>query len=584
MSWKKNAFSYLMWFAYAVVTAGALAGVSMMLGERMGMGQYFWVLFVVLFLACIGGIVFLLHHLAPGFSAFAAENRRILLAAEILWVAALFSLGLVLRLREAGAAGRISEYYEAAKVVEGQHIPRIVHGATYFYVQVLHMALKLLGNRITVGTWLQIILQFAAFFLMYLIVRRLTGMVSALVTLGFGMCAPYLVQKALALSPEMLYFCIFMAAAAFIAAGCRDTLKSGIFFLAGGVAALCLYLDVSGGLLLLFACSLVFADRGQEETTKKAAALVSCLGGAAVGFLASVLLDAFTSGKSVFGVASAWGALYQPEAFHLQGMEIPSESLPEYLILFGCMAFGIFSFFCHRERERIAVLMAALCAVTAAEAWGIFSEGVSGGFTSYLLLVLLAGAGLGQCFPEKALWGKAVLESGEDSGERKDELEQKGEEPEAVSVKKVVLQSEAVPVEGCEELEAVPVEGCEELEALSLESCEDLAEESAEEDMETGFLDEDDENELEEAFEKDKLTTREETVEEMGFLDEEDVEEERKEPEEEAPPVRKTVQYIENPLPLPKKHVKKVMDYSLQGTSEEDDFDYAVAEDDDFDI
>ena len=34
-----------------------------------------------------------------------------------------------------------------------------------------------------------------------------------------------------------------------------------------------------------------------------------------------------------------------------------------------------------------------------------------------------------------------------------------------------------------------------------------------------------------------------------------------------------SVQYIDNPLPLPRKHVKKVLD-----------FDYEVAEDDDFDI
>ena len=44
------------------------------------------------------------------------------------------------------------------------------------------------------------------------------------------------------------------------------------------------------------------------------------------------------------------------------------------------------------------------------------------------------------------------------------------------------------------------------------------------------------------------------------------------------------VRFLENPLPLPKKHVKRVMDYSLSSVSQEDDFDYPVAEDDDFDI
>lgn len=50
--------------------------------------------------------------------------------------------------------------------------------------------------------------------------------------------------------------------------------------------------------------------------------------------------------------------------------------------------------------------------------------------------------------------------------------------------------------------------------------------------------------------------------------------------ETEAPKVK----YIENPLPLPKKHVKKTLDYDLSVSSERDDFDLSVADDDDFDI
>ncbi len=48
--------------------------------------------------------------------------------------------------------------------------------------------------------------------------------------------------------------------------------------------------------------------------------------------------------------------------------------------------------------------------------------------------------------------------------------------------------------------------------------------------------------------------------------------------EEEAP----EIQFIENPLPLPKKHVPKVLDYKLN-SEDAGDFDYPVAEEDDFD-
>ena len=44
------------------------------------------------------------------------------------------------------------------------------------------------------------------------------------------------------------------------------------------------------------------------------------------------------------------------------------------------------------------------------------------------------------------------------------------------------------------------------------------------------------------------------------------------------------VKFLENPLPLPKKHEPKVMDYKLTEENKENDFDLDVSDDDDFDI
>ena len=44
------------------------------------------------------------------------------------------------------------------------------------------------------------------------------------------------------------------------------------------------------------------------------------------------------------------------------------------------------------------------------------------------------------------------------------------------------------------------------------------------------------------------------------------------------------VKFIENPLPLPKKHVKREMTYAKEIADSEMDFDISVKEDDDFDI
>ncbi len=46
----------------------------------------------------------------------------------------------------------------------------------------------------------------------------------------------------------------------------------------------------------------------------------------------------------------------------------------------------------------------------------------------------------------------------------------------------------------------------------------------------------------------------------------------------------KPVNYIDNPLPLPKKHLKRVLDYSLEPQEEFMYYDFEVAEEDDFDL
>ena len=49
-----------------------------------------------------------------------------------------------------------------------------------------------------------------------------------------------------------------------------------------------------------------------------------------------------------------------------------------------------------------------------------------------------------------------------------------------------------------------------------------------------------------------------------------------------APP--REIHFLENPLPLPKQHEKKVMTYALEEEDAEDDYDVEVSDDDDFDL
>lgn len=75
----------------------------------------------------------------------------------------------------------------------------------------------------------------------------------------------------------------------------------------------------------------------------------------------------------------------------------------------------------------------------------------------------------------------------------------------------------------------------------------------------------------------------EENMEAEEMFEEESVETEKETGEKEQPEKERRVEFLENPLPLPKKHEKRVMDYKLDSDKDLGGYDIYVAEDDDFD-
>ena len=132
---------------------------------------------------------------------------------EGLAVVALIAVGITLRVRESmqydisGAAGNI--WFDAVKVTETTRIPQVVHGAVYFYLQVLHGLLVFLGNKMTAALVLQIVLQILTGIFLYFAVRKLTGMVAAVVSLAYWMLCPVL-SGSVILGPEPLYLLLWM--------------------------------------------------------------------------------------------------------------------------------------------------------------------------------------------------------------------------------------------------------------------------------------------------------------------------------------------------------------------------------------
>ena len=212
MSWGKNVFSYLMWILYTLFTGVILVCLAGAACAGSGISIYAGGAAALVYLAALGGFVFLLRRLWT--EGLGKKKTKALQAAEALAAVLLFAAGLFLRLQDMGRAGQESIYFEAARIEAGQAIPQAAHGAVFFYLQVLRVALAFLGNKYIVGVGLQIFLQLTASLLLYFVLRKLAGKIAAIVVLAFCMCAPYMVESSMVLSPEMLFYLHFVLAAA----------------------------------------------------------------------------------------------------------------------------------------------------------------------------------------------------------------------------------------------------------------------------------------------------------------------------------------------------------------------------------
>ncbi len=497
MSWKKNVLSYLLWIAYVLITCSALVGLASLFCAEKGFETYWGTLAAVLYAAVVSVIVFFIHRLVVQASVFVVKNRGLFLLLEAVFAVMLLAVGLVLRIQGMGEGGGTSLYYETAEVVLGQEIPRITHGAVFFYVQLLHGVLALFGNYAAVGIWVQIALQFTAFLILFFTVRKLAGSVAALVFLGICMCAPFMVQSALSLSPEMLFFCLTTLAAWLIAMG-RGRLRPVWYLPVGILTAVCGYLDVTGFMLLIWGGAVICCQREEANVpVREIWAALLCLAGTALGFAGCILIDAFLSGKTFVEIAGAWWLLYSPEGFRFPVAVGNGESELESIVLMGIMVFGIFSFWCDLQRERVRAAMLSVCSVILAACYGVFTSEMPGFFYLYLLFAILAGVGVGECF-------------------------RTAEVPERIKEDDIILEWELSADHG--EWEK-GVENSDEITA-------------------TGT---------------DMISVAQQ-----------------------APSGE--IKFIENPLPLPKKHEKRVLDFPMKQFSENDDFDYSIGADDDFDI
>lgn len=521
MIWKKNAVSYLIWMVYAAMAGSGFVWILVSILRRNAVPDSIALAAGAAVLVAEAILVLLLYK-RPVKEKAVVSIVTPRLAAECILAIGLLAAGVFLRINDLPAAETASVYMDAAQVAEGQSIPLLVHGIEYLYLQMLHLVFLLFGNKLLAGIWCQMVLQLLACVFLYCAVRKLAGGAAAVTAAGFLMLSPMLRQEVLQLSSRNLFLFIF-GFVLFLLAQLMMAQRGrpAACFAAGILTLLVVYLDILGAVVLLLAVGMLLAQNGRPFTgwNSRWVLLILYLLGCTAGALAAFGADAYISGKEPVNIVLAWWTLFAPKGF---ASVLGQSGLLE------------------RGTWETLILLAVMCIgifsfwcrhrTEQQSIWTLCCVAVLGlqtfGMTTRqldgdMLLYFFCAvcAGMGICNLFR-MRRDFVPAEGRNRPERKG------------------MEGEAEP----QKMHSVQEKKREAFRVMGIEEIEELEETKAE---------------------KAEGTMREAEKSEAEGLEE--------------------IVYIENPLPLPKKHVKRVLDYGVQ-IPESDDFDIAVQEEDDFDL
>lgn len=576
MSCKKNAISYGIWALYLMVVGIVLSFMGMVVG-----GQNTGVPYMALILLALAfGILFLVYFLAKkivdSVQVKKMASGRAALVEGILVVLFLLA-GIAMRVLMIGDAGEEAAYYEVAKVTESGMQVQLVQGSIYYYLCLLNGLFRLVGNKWMAGIVLQIVLQMIGIGIAYFAVRRLSGKGSALVSLIFLTMAPGSVRDGITYSPKMLYFCMYALILLIIAQYLwRSTRPGGrvltwiLAVLCGALVAFAGYTDIVGFTLAIPLCGLPTLKREQRGMALWVAQfLLSILTMAGV-FCLLVQMDSVMSGSSFERVLGAWGATYG-----LKGADYDfffREGGYETIFLMVLIALGLFTFMRRKNEEMFSPWIMTVLSITLMRILGVVTPNMNGSYQMYFAMTGLAGVALSELF----------VRDGGVSAETADVPETVAEDVDEEHAGPVPVRSEQ-PVIGT----WPPLEPVAAADAVVMEEVEQSR--RPEEPVRRKLLRKQKQQEQTDVTVGESLTQEpaaEHSEAEIPAVEvKKDMIKKKQEEitvqQEETP---KQVQFIENPLPLPKKHVKKVMDYPIQPPPSQMHYDIEVDPKDNFDF
>ena len=455
-------------------------------------------------------------------------------------------------------------YYELAMIKINDTLPSLQHTGSYVYIYVLSFVMRILGNKVFSAVVLQFVLQMITILFLYFGMRRLAGVIPAVVSsvvfaFAYSNCALLFEADA-----QCLVFFLF-AVAVYFTAGLFELYRKDVgsarlvfrIILAALFSGLCCFLKPYCMMLLLFGVALGLQDSEWYNGKTKACLFLSyIIATIAVGFV-FFTITAVANDVDLAMVISDWFAvLKDAKAIHY-ALYFPEDVFRTTLegVVLACLVFlnlpGYHVWDTAKQIPFLILLVLApvpFCTMGTLE-YDLFSLWIWGA---------LAGIGL-----QLMLSPKVVAEQ-----------ETPVEEPE-----KEPLAAEKSPVAENSSVAEIP-QDVEEITSVDKTFLEEKNE--AEEDI---FFDEKAEAEESASLEEEPAAEEEAIFKEAADVRVSISTENDSNPEENSllETTSKPVQYLHNPLPVPKKHVKRVADYKVN-VVEDDDFDFDIHENDDFDF
>lgn len=574
MSYKKNAVSYGIWALYLMGIGIVLSFMGMVVGHQNTGVPYTALTLLVLAV----GALFLVYFLAKKLMKNAQIKKMISGRTgliEGIAVAVFLAGGVVLRLAMLGGAGEEAAYYEVAKVTEGGMRIQLVQGSVYYYLCLLNLLFRLVGNKWMAGVVLQIILQMLGIVIAYFAVKCLSGRGPALVSLAFLAAAPGSARDGITYSPKMLYFCIYALILWIIAQYLKRSIRVGskaitwvLALASGALVAFAGYMDIVGFTLAIPLCGILVLKREQQGVLQWVAQFMLSLLAMVGTFCLLVQLDSSMSNSTFERVLGAWGVTYG-----LKGADYSfffQEGGYETILLLLMMALGIFTFMRRKNEERFSPWVMMVLSVTLMRVLGVVTPNMNGSFQMYFAMTGLSGVAFCELF----------VRDGGKTEETAAAMETGVEDLDESSLGPVTEQEETPSGDDCSSKQ--PLGG-------KLKKTTTKAEISSHNDETQspksvrGFKRRQRRGEQEDVTAWEPLA-QDESVQNTPAVSTVSTAEVKKDMTEKKQDEPKKVQLIENPLPLPKKHVKKVMDYPIQPDASQMHYDIEVDSKDDFDF